>query len=211
MTRPVRAAALLIAALCLAPMLRLPAAEARQGMEAIQSDPYIPVLGDPDGDVTVVEYFDYQCPYCRRMHPELMEAVEGDGNVRLILRDWPVFGEASEYASRMVLAAKHQGLYAEAHAAVMTFEGSFAIETVNAALEGAGVDLERAEADLDANREQIEAVFQRNDAQVRAIGLRGTPGLVVGGYLIPGMVEAGMLRDAIDAAREDQDADGQTE
>ena len=86
----------------------------------------------------------------------------------------------------------------------MTFEGSFARQSVDEALVSAGVDLERASADLEANADEIEAFLARNDAQMRAIGARGTPAFVVGEFLIPGMVEAGMLLDAIEAARERQ-------
>lgn len=69
-------------------------------------DKEIPVLGNPNGNVTIVEYFDYQCPYCKKGHGELMRVVKNDGNVRLVMKDWIIFGDTSAYAARLVLAAK---------------------------------------------------------------------------------------------------------
>jgi protein-disulfide isomerase len=78
-------------------------------------DPDIPVAGKADGDITIVEWFDYQCPYCRKLEPELQQAVKDDGKVRLVFKDWPILGPASVYASRLALATKFQGKFVEAH------------------------------------------------------------------------------------------------
>ena len=82
-------------------------------------DPDIPVTGNPDGDITIVEYFDYNCPYCRKVAPELRQVVQDDGKVRLVLKDWPVLGEVSTVAARMVLASKYQDKYFQAHDALI--------------------------------------------------------------------------------------------
>ena len=82
-------------------------------------DPEIPSLGNPKGDLTVVEYFDYQCPYCKKMAPELAQLAREDGNLRLVLKDWPIFGEISKSAAKLALAAKYQSKYAEAHDALI--------------------------------------------------------------------------------------------
>ena len=71
-------------------------------------DPEIPAAGNPDGDITIVEWFDYNCPYCRKIEPELRQVVQDDGKVRLVLKDWPILGEVSKIAARMALAAKYQ-------------------------------------------------------------------------------------------------------
>lgn len=78
-------------------------------------DPDIPVVGNPDGDVTIVEYFDYNCPYCRKIAPELRQVVHDDGKVRLVHKDWPILGEVSVIAARMVLASKYQDKFVQAH------------------------------------------------------------------------------------------------
>src|SRR6201997_2740047 len=87
---------------------------------AVLRDPDNPVLGNPDGDVAIVEWFDYNCPYCRKLEPELRQVVQDDGKVRLVLKDWPILGPVSVVAARMALACKYQGKYAEAHDALFT-------------------------------------------------------------------------------------------
>src|SRR6202050_1580597 len=78
-------------------------------------DPKVPSLGNQKGDLTVVEYFDYQCPYCKKMAPELAQLAREDGNLKLVLKDWPIFGEISKSAARLALAAKYQNKYMQAH------------------------------------------------------------------------------------------------
>src|ERR1700688_4243134 len=82
-------------------------------------DPDIPVAGNPNGDITIVEYFDYQCPYCRKVEPELQQVVHDDGKVRLVLKDWPILGPVSVVAARMALASKYQDKFIQAHDAMM--------------------------------------------------------------------------------------------
>ena len=82
-------------------------------------DPDIPVIGNPDGDITIVEYYDYNCPYCRKVAPEIRQVVQDDGKVRLVLKDWPILGEVSKVAARMALAAKYQNKFVEAHDALI--------------------------------------------------------------------------------------------
>src|ERR1700730_11501334 len=86
---------------------------------SVLRDPEIPSLGNPNGDLTIVEYFDYQCPYCKKVAPELAQAVQEDGNVRIVLKDWPIFGELSTSAAKLVLAAKYQDKYSQAHDALI--------------------------------------------------------------------------------------------
>src|SRR6201987_3911002 len=81
-------------------------------------DPDIPVAGNADGDISIVEYFDFQCPYCRKLEPELRQVVQDDGKVRLVWKDWPILGPVSVMASRMALASKYQDKYSQAHDAL---------------------------------------------------------------------------------------------
>jgi protein-disulfide isomerase len=91
--------------------------------ESILRDPDIPVLGNQKGDITIVEYFDYRFPYCKKVNPELQKVVSDDGHVRLVFKDWPIFGDVSIYAARLALAAKYQNKYAEAHEALIAVKG----------------------------------------------------------------------------------------
>ena len=87
--------------------------------ESVLRDPDVPSIGNPQGDITIVEYFDYQCPYCKKVAPELVRIAKEDGKLRIVMKDWPIFGGASQYAAKMVLAAKYQNKYHEAHAALI--------------------------------------------------------------------------------------------
>src|SRR6195952_4128469 len=86
---------------------------------AVLRDPEIPVAGNADGDITIVEYFDFNCPYCRKVEPELRQVVQDDGKVKLAYKDWPVLGPVSVVAARMALATKYQDKYVAAHDALM--------------------------------------------------------------------------------------------
>ena len=89
----------------------------------LERDPNAPVLGNPDGDVTIVEFFDYNCPYCKRAMPEVQAVLDEDPNVRLVYREWPILGEGSIFASRAALASRVQGKYDEFHLAMMGARG----------------------------------------------------------------------------------------
>src|SRR5271165_2970632 len=87
--------------------------------DAVLRDPEIPSLGNPNGDLTVVEFFDYQCPYCKKLAPDIAQLLKEDGNIRLVLKDWPIFGPASTAAARLALATKYQDKYVQAHDALI--------------------------------------------------------------------------------------------
>lgn len=169
--------------------------------DKLNFDPESPVLGNPDGDVTLVEFFDYQCGYCKAVYPAVMEAVEKDGNVRLVMKEFPILGPASVYASRAALAAREQDKYAEFHAALMTLKGALSEEQVDAAAKDVGLDLEQLKVDMAAPEvdEQISATM----SLARALDIGGTPAFVVGDMLMPGAVPLERLKAAIDRAREE--------
>lgn len=112
--------------------------------ESVLRDPEVPAIGNPQGDLTIVEYFDYQCPYCKKVAPELAKIAQEDGKLRIVLKDWPIFGGASQYAAKMVLAAKYQNKYQEAHAALIGAPTKLSEEIVRKVLGDAGVDVDRA-------------------------------------------------------------------
>jgi protein-disulfide isomerase len=161
-----------------------------------------PVLGNPRGDVTIVAFLDYRCPWCRALHPDLMRVVREDGRIRLIVKDWPILSPESVVAARAALAARYQGRHAAAHDALMRSGGRLDQATIDAALASAGVDPARLAADMAAHGAEIDRVLARNAALAERIGLSGTPALVIGPYLIPGGVSAGDLAKAVAAARE---------
>src|SRR5208283_5590711 len=98
--------------------------------ESVLRDPNVPVEGNSKGDITIVEYFDYRCPYCKKVNPVLRQVIQDDGHVRLVFKDWPVFGDVSIYAARLGLAAKYQNKYAQAHEALISAKEKLSEENV---------------------------------------------------------------------------------
>jgi protein-disulfide isomerase len=164
-------------------------------------DPEIPSLGNPQGDLTIVEYFDYQCPYCKKTVPELAQLAKEDGKIRLVLKDWPIFGDISVTAAKLVLASKYQNKYAEAHAALIAASTKLTETSVNDILAAAGVDVAKATADLQAHQKAIEDLLTRNKDQAEAFGFQGTPGFIVGTFRIPGVLEMNVFKQIIVDAR----------
>jgi len=156
--------------------------------EDIYDDPHAPVAGNPQGDITIVEFFDYNCPYCKRVTPELFGLLARDGNIRYVAKEWPIFGDDSEYAARAALAADRQGKYAGFHQALMGLRGPANPETVRRVADEVGLDWERLVADM--ADEEITRHLARNDALARRLGIRGTPAMVIGGTLMPGAAPA---------------------
>jgi protein-disulfide isomerase len=169
--------------------------------EAVLRDPAIPDLGNAEGDLTIVEYFDYQCPYCRKTAPELAQAAKEDGKVRIVLKDWPIFGPASAYAAKMALASKFQNKYEEAHDALIAAKTKLTETAVDDLLAKAGIDVAKASADRAAHAQDIDALLARNDAQARAFGFQGTPGFIIGTFRVPGSLNAAGFKRAIGDAR----------
>ena len=199
-----RAAALATAVLTFVAGMALDARaepESVTSRDRILRDPEIPVLGNPDGDVTIVEWFDYQCPYCKTLSPELEKIIKEDGKVRLVLKDWPILGPPSPEASRLVLAAKYQGKFEAAHKALMARVGRLTTGTIDETLAGAGIDVARAKADLEAHKAEIEALLARNNDQAEGLGFNSTPSFIVGTFRIPGVMKPELFKLAIADAR----------
>jgi protein-disulfide isomerase len=169
--------------------------------DAVLHDPEIPVLGNPQGDLTVVEYFDYQCPYCKKLAPEIAQVVREDGKIRLVLKDWPIFGAVSKSAAQLVLAAKYQNKYQEAHDALIGAKEKLSDSNIPELLTKAGIDVEKAKLDLEAHQKTIEELLIHNNAQAEAFGFAGTPGFIVGFFRVPGVVEMKVFKQIIADAR----------
>ena len=164
-------------------------------------DPDIPVIGNPKGDITIVEWFDYNCPYCRKLAPELRQVVQDDGKVRLVLKDWPILGPVSKVAARMALAAKYQDKFDAAHEAMISVNSRITEPRIAELLSGAGLDMDRLKKDLDANAKAIDAILARNNEQAQAFGFNGTPSFIVGKYRVPGVLSIDQFEQVIADAR----------
>src|SRR5258707_924548 len=164
-------------------------------------DPDIPVAGNPNGDITIVEWFDYNCPYCRKLEPELRQVVQDDGKVRLVLKDWPILGPVSTVAARMALAAKYQDKFLQAHEAMIGVASKLTEPRIGELLAGAGIDMERLNRDLTANAQAIDAILARNNDQATAFGFKGTPSFIVGKFRVPGVLTMAEFEMVIADAR----------
>ena len=163
--------------------------------DTLENDPNAPVLGNPDGDVTIVEFFDYNCPYCRSVKPEIEALLAADPDIRLVYREWPILGEGSVYAARAALAAREQGLYEEFHWAMMGMEGRAEEASVLRIAEEVGLDIDQLLQDMEAPEiaEHIATSMSLTDA----LGFNGTPSFVIGDALVPGLVELARLQDLV--------------
>jgi protein-disulfide isomerase len=170
--------------------------------EELTRAPDAPVLGNPNGNVTVVEFFDYRCPYCKTVAHSFIDLFEKDGNVRFVLKEFPILGEDSVFAAKAALAAHMQGKYREFHIALMDFKGKLTGADVRQLAAGVGIDLARLEQDMQSPA--IVDSINRNLSLGEALGVRGTPAFVVGDEMIPGAISAEDMQKRIAADRDTQ-------
>ncbi len=168
--------------------------------QLLERDPNAPVLGNPEGDVTVVEFFDYNCPYCKRAMSEVQGLLDADSNVRLVYREWPILSEDSVFAAKAALAARQQGKYEEFHWALMGMEGRAEEASVMRLAEEIGLDIEQLRTDMDAS--EVQEHIDESMRLSQALGFNGTPSFVIGDALVPGFVEQDQLEALVDKTRE---------
>lgn len=158
-----------------------------------------PVLGNPDGDVTMVEFFDYNCPFCHRAKGELDALLAADPNIRVVMREWPVLGEGSTFAARAALAARAQGKYEAFHNALMTMPGRAEEQSVLRLAATVGLDVDQLRRDMDAP--EVAEHLQISSGLARSLGFTGTPSFVVGDALAPGAISRDEMATLVAAAR----------
>jgi protein-disulfide isomerase len=162
-------------------------------------DPVDPVGGNPKGDVTIVEFFDTRCPYCRKLDPAMAELLARDRGVRLVYKDLPILGPASVLGSKASLAAQRQGGYERLRTAIMEAPQQTTMATIQETARRLGLDWKRLENDM--NDPAIQARIDANVKLAHSLGIEGTPALVIGSELIPGAVDLPELQKAVATAR----------
>ena len=153
-------------------------------LDALTSNPGSPVLANPQGDITIVEFFDYTCPYCKAAEPRLMRLVDGDKRVKLVMKEFPILTRASMIASRMALAAAKQGKYRAFHLALMRRDGVLDEAGILETAKAVGLDMARARRDMNAPEVSDEIIANFNLA--RGIRVFQTPAYIVGAHLVTG-------------------------
>jgi protein-disulfide isomerase len=160
------------------------------------------VMGNPDGDIILVEFMDYNCGYCRRVFPAVQQLAEQDGNVRILFKEFPILGPGSVYASKAALAAREQGMYAEFHNALMSTDARLDEPQVLAIAARVGLDVEQLQRDI--QDPEIDALIQRNHQLARDLGINGTPGFIIGEEIVRGATSLENLQRLITVARNEQ-------
>ncbi|MEO7206000.1 MAG: DsbA family protein [Steroidobacteraceae bacterium] len=161
-------------------------------------------FGAASADVTIVEYFDYNCPYCKKLGPALRDLPTHDPGVAVVYKEWPILGDVSEYAARAALAAKWQRKYRIAHDALLDGPRLSNDAAVDAALVHAGVDIVKLKHDEASHATEVNSELARNKSEARELGIRGTPGIVINGRLVSGVIDMDGLKRSIAEARADR-------
>jgi protein-disulfide isomerase len=162
-------------------------------------DPDSPIAGNPKGDATLVEFFDYRCPYCKQVVPAIEALLAEDRQLRFVYKEFPVLGPDSVTAARAALAARKQGKYDAMHRALMGLKGQINEAAVFKLASSVGLDVERLKHDMAAP--DIDRMLKANDNLAKALEIRGTPGFVIGDEIVPGAISLDALKQLIAAAR----------
>lgn len=158
-----------------------------------------PVLGNPDGDVTIVEFFDYQCGYCKSMAGPMRDLVQGDGKIRWVMKEFPILGPESAVAARASLAAQRQGKYESFHFALIGLRGRLSEAAIWQAAAEVGLDLDKLKKDM--ADPAIQATIDTNYQLAEALQIQGTPAFTIGRTLIPGATPKEHLAELVRQVR----------
>lgn len=178
-------------------------------MMAVFSDnPAAPKVAPRGYDVTIIEYFDYACPYCKRMEPVFEQLLASDRKVRIVYRDWPILRPESRTAARLAIASQWQGKHAAFHDALLGLPGRLTDDAIRAAANSAGVDWARLQRDAATHSAEIDKLLAETEQHADILKLSGTPALLVGDHLLRGAVDLDMLKRIVGIVRAEQNAKG---
>lgn len=170
-----------------------------QYKEQILIDPQSPIAGNPQGDVILVEFFDYKCPYCKQVSPALEALIKEDPNLKIIFKELPILGEPSALAARAALAAAKQGKYFSYHQALMAYRRQLDLDSVISLANS--VDLNTEQLLIDMKSADVEQQLTSNRKLALALGITSTPTFIVGDKVIPGALSIENLKDLIKDTR----------
>lgn len=176
-----------------------------QNYDSIYNDGYSFIGGNPDGDVTMVEFLDYRCGYCKRAFPGVEDLVATDGNIRFVIKEFPILGEASTLASRYAIAAKMLSgdtVYKQLHDKLMTWNGD--INEAALSRISSGLDLDHQAVLAKMNDDDVTAIIQKNRDLATLLQIQGTPTFIVGETFVRGFAEPEQMREFVRLVREEQ-------
>lgn len=158
-----------------------------------------PVAGNSAGAVTVVEFFDYRCPYCKAVARDMIATLQAEGDVRIVFKEFPILGPDSQMAAKAALAADKQGKYLAFHQALMDHKGVLDRDALEDIAEDTGLDVELLLIDMDSA--EVETVIARNMALADTLEIGGTPAFIIGDTLVPGALDMKTLKELVAKAR----------
>ena len=167
--------------------------------QALLDDPQSPVAGNPKGDVSIVEFFDYRCPYCKQVEPSLEALLGQDRQLRFVYKEYPVLGADSKVAARAALASRKQGKYDALHRALMALKGKIDETAIMKTAASVGVDVERLKQDMKS--QDIDSEIKANYELADSLDIHGTPGFVIGNEVVPGAIGIEDMKQLIETAR----------
>jgi protein-disulfide isomerase len=157
------------------------------------------VAGNPNGNVTMVEFFDYNCGWCKKGFPEVMSLLETDKDLKIVMKEFPIFGGDSDYAAQAAIAANKQGKYWALHVAMMSHEGKITKETVDELAAAQGLDMARLKKDMESP--ETAGILERNRTLAQSLAINGTPAFIIDDKLVPGYLPKAELAGAINDVR----------
>ena len=162
-------------------------AERKQtGLSKVRDDQGDPVMGNANGTITLYEFSDYNCGYCKRVFEPIQQLVRDNPDVRLVIKEFPILSQSSLVAAKAAIAAEMQGKFGDYHIAMMTYRGQITDAVVMRMASHAGVDIEQLKSDMESPKTM--AIIQRTREAAAALEINGTPGLVVGDTIVPGAI-----------------------
>lgn len=174
-------------------------AAVKENHEELYRNDKSPFIGDKEGDVTLIEFFDYNCHYCKNVFPELKSLSDRDKRVKIVFKDYPILGPISVTAAKWALAAQAQGKYFQFHQTLMEREGPLSDSAIEDTAKNIGLDM--AQANKAVADPEIEAQIERNRALAGKMGFTGTPAFVIGEKAFSGILNRDQLTADIEEAR----------
>lgn len=165
----------------------------------LERDPTSPVLGNPDGDVVVVEFYDYNCGFCKMMFPKVWEKVRSDGNIRWVLKDLPTLSQVSATAAKAGLAAEKQGKFFEMHQRMITHEGPLSETDIMDFAQEVGLNMDQFKADMES--ESVRQILDANRALANQFEIQGIPQFIIGDYISNGAMMGNELEENVNKIR----------
>ncbi len=171
----------------------------RENADEIFNAPTSFVGGNVDGNITIVEFFDYNCGYCKQGFPGMMNIINTDKNIRLVLKEYPVLGPESIVAARAAIASRKQNKYMAFHTALMKAKGKLSEQRIFDIAKDTGINIKKLKDDMQSP--EVDATIERNHALTELLGIDGTPGYVIGNILVPGFIPEEGLKAVVFQAR----------